>query len=155
MATSSSSSSALKASRRCRVDVQHADQRAFDQQRDGQFAADVLAHGNVTRIGGDIRDAQRFAHLRHPARDAAADGELGLLRLLAQADGDFDLEQLRVRVDEHERAAGGLHDAHGLGENAIEDLLRFERGVDDAADARQHFKLAELAFLRRRGATCG
>jgi hypothetical protein len=34
--------------------------------------------------------------------DLLANSELGFLRLLAQADGHFDLEELRVRVGPYE-----------------------------------------------------
>jgi len=80
----------------------------------------------------------------------AANRELRLPRLLAKPDRHLDLQQLRVRVDQHDRTAVRLHHPHRLGQNAIKDLLRFQRGIDHAADAHQHFKLPQPALLRSR-----
>ena len=125
------------------IHVEHADQRAFQEQRHGQFAADVFPDGNVSGIRGHVGHAQRLASFGDPTRYAAADGELELAGFLAEADGDLDFEELRVRIDQNNRPAGGPHHVHRLAQHEVEDRFRIEGGIDDAADAGEQLEAAQ------------
>ena len=109
------------------VDVEHADERALDEQRHRQLAAHVFADGDVARIGRHVRHPQRLAGLRHPAGHATSDGQLELPGFVAQPDRHLDFQQLRMRIDQDQRAAGRVHDLDGLTQHEIEHARRVER----------------------------
>ena len=127
-----------------RIHVEHADQLVVDHQRHGQLAAHPATDRDVARVGGHVGHAERLPGLGDPAGHAAADRQLQLPGFFRKADGDFDLQQLGVRVDQDQRPAGGPHDPHRLAEHQVQHLRRFERRVDDLADPRQRFEPAQF-----------
>src|ERR1043165_1716024 len=46
----------------------------------------------------------------------------------------MDFEKAGAGIDEHHRAAIGLHDARGFPHDELKGLLRFTRGMNDVAD---------------------
>ena len=126
------------------VHVEHADEFFAEHQRGCQLAAHVRAHGNIPTVRPHIRHAQRLAGLGNPPGHPLPDGELQLADVRTEAERDFNFEQLRMRIHQHDRPAGGMHQRHRFPQHQIQHPLRFQRGIDHLADPRQNFVMAEF-----------
>ena len=48
--------------------------------------------------------------------------------------GGVNFEEVGIGIDEHERTAGGAHNADGFADDQLQGFLGIERGMDDVAD---------------------
>jgi hypothetical protein len=108
--------------------VEHADHPPFDDQRDPEQGADILLpHQRVDdsdRRIVEIRDDNRLARRRDPARESAAHGELeATLDLLLESLGGSSDEGATVVLDQEHGRGVGAQDVRDAQEQLIQQIV--------------------------------
>src|SRR2546427_2284882 len=117
------------------LDVQDADALAFEHQRDGQLRAHGVNGIDVSRVFGDIANADRMADGGGRAGDPLPDGDAqGFGELRRVPNGKAVLERAGEFI--HEQDAEDLVVNQALDERGRpgQDLVQIKRGVDLLAD---------------------